>query len=245
MGIHTYKKDRSTQVIKCSPWGTKVKPFASLQKKMVEYLRCRQITATSFSNRSYQPRPKATAIRRCKLVNLTRPNREKLFQPRKVKIGPLPIATQRNWFSTLKAKDVEAAASSQTPTPIQPAEAPAAQSPTSPLPHDTKYITICTPLEKLFPNVHPISLDLDEDLWKEERKDHDKKKITTLDAQTGMQILKNRKGKRIKKDQKDNDRKRPQTGPKSSSVDTFTPRPSKSSIEQLGSQSSALLEVED
>ena len=32
-GIHTYKKDRSTQVIKSSPWGAEVKPFPSLQKK--------------------------------------------------------------------------------------------------------------------------------------------------------------------------------------------------------------------
>ena len=46
-------------------------------------------------------------------------------------------------------------------------------------------------------------------------------------------------------DQKNNDRKMPQTRPKSSSVDTFTPQPSKSSIEQLGNQSSASPEVED
>ena len=38
-GIHTYKKDRRTQVIKCSPWGTEVKPFLSIQRKMAEYLR--------------------------------------------------------------------------------------------------------------------------------------------------------------------------------------------------------------
>ena len=61
-----------------------------------------------------------------------------------------------------------------------------------------------------------------------------------------MQISKNRKGKIRKiEDQKDNDRKTPQTGPKSSSVDTFTPKPSKSSIKQLGNQSSASPEVED
>ena len=29
-GIHTYKKDRSTQVIKYSSWGTEVKPFPPL-----------------------------------------------------------------------------------------------------------------------------------------------------------------------------------------------------------------------
>ena len=62
-GIHTYKKDRSTQVIKCSSWGSKVRSFPSLQKKMAEFLRCRQITATPYANRSFQPRPKATATR--------------------------------------------------------------------------------------------------------------------------------------------------------------------------------------
>ena len=28
-GIHTYRKDRSMQVIKCSPWATEVQPFPS------------------------------------------------------------------------------------------------------------------------------------------------------------------------------------------------------------------------
>ena len=80
-GIHTYEKDRGTQVIKCIPWGTEVKCFPSLQKKMMEYLRWRKIIATPFANRSYQPRPKATAIRRSNLVPITRPNRERLSQP--------------------------------------------------------------------------------------------------------------------------------------------------------------------
>ena len=95
-GIHTYKKDRTTQVIKYSPWGMKVKPFLSLQKKMVEFLRQRQIITNPYANRSYHPRPKATATRKCNLVTLTRPNREKLSQPRKVNVGPLPKATQGN-----------------------------------------------------------------------------------------------------------------------------------------------------
>ena len=54
-GIHTYNKDQSTQVIKCSPWGMEVKPLPSLQKKMAEFLRCRQIITNPFANRSYQP----------------------------------------------------------------------------------------------------------------------------------------------------------------------------------------------
>ena len=40
-GIHTFRKDRNTQAIKYSPWGTKIKPFPSLQRKMMEYLRQR------------------------------------------------------------------------------------------------------------------------------------------------------------------------------------------------------------
>ena len=103
-GIHAYRKDRSTQVIMCSPWGTEVKAFLSLQKKMVEYLRCRQIITTLFANRSHQPRPKATAVRRCNLITLTRPNREKLSQPRKVSVGPFPKAMQRNWLTPLRPK---------------------------------------------------------------------------------------------------------------------------------------------
>ena len=38
-GIHTYKKDRSSQVNKYSPWGTEITPFPSLKKKMMEFMR--------------------------------------------------------------------------------------------------------------------------------------------------------------------------------------------------------------
>ena len=95
---------RTTQVIKCSPWGSEVTPFPSLQKKMAEFLRHGQIIATPYANKAFQPRPKATATRKHKLETLTRPNREKLSQPRKVNVGPYPPATQRNWLATLKAK---------------------------------------------------------------------------------------------------------------------------------------------
>ena len=105
-GIHIYEKDRIT-------WGTEVKLFLSLQKKMAECLNCRQVIATPFANRSYQPRPNPTAMRRHNLVTLTRPNREKPSQPRKVNVGPLPKATQRNWVIILKAKEAEATIYSQ------------------------------------------------------------------------------------------------------------------------------------
>ena len=48
-GIHTYKEDRSTQVIKYTPWGTEVQPFPSLKKKMAELTKHRQIIAIPFA----------------------------------------------------------------------------------------------------------------------------------------------------------------------------------------------------
>ena len=90
--IHTFRKDRRTQ-IKCSPWGTRVQLYLSLKKKMVEFMRCRQMIVTPFANRSFQPGPKVVA-NKCNLVSLTRPNRAKLSQPRRINVGPLPEATQ-------------------------------------------------------------------------------------------------------------------------------------------------------
>ena len=95
------------------------------------------------------------------------------------------------------------------------------QSPTPPASLDTKYCAICTPLRKISPNKYPMSLDWDEDLKEQERKNQEIE------------------------DQKKNDRKTPKTGLKSSSVDTFTPHAPKSSIEQLNNRSSTSPEIED
>ena len=57
-GIHTFRKNRNTKISRCNPWGTTVKPFPSLKKKMAEYLRQRQTIANPFANRSYPSRPK-------------------------------------------------------------------------------------------------------------------------------------------------------------------------------------------
>ena len=89
----------------------------------MEYLRWRQTIPAHFANRSYQPRPKATPIRRCNLVKLSRPNIEKLSQPRKVNVGPYPSLMQRNWLAMVKAKEAEA--TKQAPGPTQPAKAQA------------------------------------------------------------------------------------------------------------------------
>ena len=99
-GIHTYKKDRSIQVIKCSPCGANVQLFQILQKKMAEFMKHRQIITTPFANRSFQPTPRV-ATRECNLIPLTRPKRGKLYQPRKINVRPLPEATWQNGAGTL------------------------------------------------------------------------------------------------------------------------------------------------
>ena len=151
-GIHAYKKDRSTQDIKCSPWETKVQSFPSLEKKMAEIMRHRQIITTPFTNRSFQPRPKVAA-RKYKLVPCTGPNRAKLSQHRKINARPPPEATQWNWLANLrKAKDPAGITTSWAPAPSQPMDTPSTQSSTSPIsPECTKYHTICTPVGKICP----------------------------------------------------------------------------------------------
>ena len=74
------------------PWGTQVQPFPSLKKKMVEFMKHRQIITMPFTNRCFQPRPKVAA-RKHNLVPLNKPNRTKPFQPRKINLGPLPETT--------------------------------------------------------------------------------------------------------------------------------------------------------
>ena len=165
---------------------------------MAEFLRQRQIITTPYANWSYQARPKATAARRCNLVTLARPNREKLSQPRRVNVGALPKATQRNWLTTLKAKQVEVTAYSQPPTPTKSVEAPGIQSPTLPLSLDTKYCAVYTPLGTLCPNKFPVSQDWEDNSEEEEGRDQDKENITSLCVWTGIQILNSKIGK-IKK----------------------------------------------
>ena len=37
-GIHTFRRDRTSQVIKCNPWSTKLHPYPSPMQKMTSYL---------------------------------------------------------------------------------------------------------------------------------------------------------------------------------------------------------------
>ena len=59
-GIHTFGKDR-TQIIKCRPWGTMVKPYPSLKKKIAEFMKGGQTITTPFANRSFQPRHQSSS----------------------------------------------------------------------------------------------------------------------------------------------------------------------------------------
>ena len=56
-GIHTFRKDQTTKILKCSPWGLGVRPFPSLRKKMKEYMEERQAIANPFSSDSTPPGP--------------------------------------------------------------------------------------------------------------------------------------------------------------------------------------------
>ena len=75
-GIYTYKKGRSTQFSKYSPWGTEVKPFLLLQKRMMEFLRWRQVITTPMPIGHTNPNLRhsseiETPARRHNLVTLT------------------------------------------------------------------------------------------------------------------------------------------------------------------------------
>ena len=130
-----------------------------------------------------------------------------LSQPRKVNVGPLPEATQRNWLATLKTKEAEATAPSQDPAPTKLADASADQSPNSSLSPDKKYYAICTPSGKLWPNEFPVSQDREEDFEEEEAKDQDKEDNLSVNLDWEADLKgQDRKNQEIK-DQKDNERK--------------------------------------
>ena len=51
-GMHTFRKDCSSQSSMCSPWDSCIKPFPSLWRKMEDYLKERQTIANPFHVRS-------------------------------------------------------------------------------------------------------------------------------------------------------------------------------------------------
>ena len=150
----TYIKERSTQVIKCSPGGNEIKPSLSCQRKMTEYLMSRQIIVTPFANRSYQPRPKATPIRRYNHYQA---------QQREA------LSTEESKCRTLSCSHVEELAchnqgKRSRSHSIQPGlhNYPTSRSTSCSVPYFTliswyKCCTVCTPLGKLCQNEYTIS----------------------------------------------------------------------------------------
>ena len=110
--IHTFRKDRNTQISRCSPWGMEVKLFLSLCKKIKDYIKECQAIVNPFTHRSppsrpnpspFKKRPKAKPVKRSNLA--TRCNIEKLSKPRKVNVGYHPGFQKQNWLA--KAKEAE------------------------------------------------------------------------------------------------------------------------------------------
>ena len=88
-GIHTFRKDCSTQMSKCSPWVMEVKPFPSLRKKMKDYIEECQAIGNPFTHRSYPSRPnpspfakvpKVIPVKRRHMVTNTRNKKQKLIK---------------------------------------------------------------------------------------------------------------------------------------------------------------------
>ena len=87
-GIHTFRRDCSTQASICSPWGMRVRPFLSLSKKIKEYREDRQnifnqhVPNRQFPNRPmpspFTKKPKTTPIKRCHMES-----RDDIRKPRK------------------------------------------------------------------------------------------------------------------------------------------------------------------
>ena len=134
------------------------------------------------------------------MVPLTRPNRAKLSQPRRVNVGPLPEATQQNWASTLrKAKDTAHVTTSLAPIQVSQLMDPSSiPSPTSPafsakITEHSKYSAIYMPLGKICPEEFAMSSDWDdnkEDQAKNKNKDNNQNQSqTSTSFSTVMTII--------------------------------------------------------
>ena len=111
------------QIFKYSLWGTEVKPFPFLRKKMKDYIEECQAIGNPFTHRSYpsrlNPSPfakraKATQVTRRNMVTNTRCNKQKLSKPKKVNVGFHPGFFQQNWCA--QGKETENASQAFMPT---------------------------------------------------------------------------------------------------------------------------------
>ena len=196
-GIHTFrKKNRNTQIIRCSSWGTKVKPFPISAEENDGVPQAKTSHCHPFATRSYPSRPKpfsfakrqkATPIKRSNPVS--RPHKDKLSKPRKINVRYHPEFMQWNQLAIVKAKEVEAIEQAPTltlpatasATPVQPMEASATQSQKSP-----KYCAICTPTGNFLPTEYPIPIKADWSEDSEEKKEtqrHNKDKDNFSDIE--------------------------------------------------------------
>ena len=94
-GIHTFRRDCTTQISKCSPWGLEVRPFPSLQK-MRDYIEERQAIVNPFSSKSYPSGHNPSPFVQWPKATTTK-ERTVVANPRKVKVGYYPPAFQGNW----------------------------------------------------------------------------------------------------------------------------------------------------
>ena len=77
---------------------------------MTEFIRQGEADATSF-NRTHQLQPKVTTTEKeCKLVTITKSNKDNHWQPRNVTVEPEPSPEpkQRTWLKAMRAKELEA-----------------------------------------------------------------------------------------------------------------------------------------
>ena len=57
-GIHMFRRDRTSQVIKCNPWSTRLHPYPSLIWKMRTYLKLEgRLSPKSKTQQQAQPQP--------------------------------------------------------------------------------------------------------------------------------------------------------------------------------------------
>ena len=136
----------------------------------------RQAVTIPYTNKPHHPRAKKTPKKR-NLVPLTKPDRSKLSEPRKINVYKYPTSTsQLNWRSTTRTsltQEATDAACSMSPSlaPMQGNQL--MNTPSTPLPplstastkvaEDSEYCAICTPLGKDHLGKLGLSSDWDEE----------------------------------------------------------------------------------
>ena len=64
-GIHTFKRDHSTQLISCRPWTSRYQPYPSLTKKMKTYLELKdQVADPPHASPTYPGRPNTLSTKK-------------------------------------------------------------------------------------------------------------------------------------------------------------------------------------